>query len=112
MFRSSPQPSTEATQAAIEQLSRWAQRARAIALAVCLAAGIAAGLFALDRLQIWAHVFILAYGGVGLGVGFTLYRLVARPALRRALRRRAERLAAAHGLSVEEVEGASAVYLV
>ncbi len=111
MFRTSALPSREATDAVIDDLSRWARNGRAVTLAVCLAVGVTAGLVALDRLQIWAHVYILAYGSVGLGAGFVAYRFVARPALRRALRRRARRLASVHALPADEIELVARAYL-
>ncbi|MCB9596065.1 MAG: hypothetical protein H6719_25310 [Sandaracinaceae bacterium] len=65
-------------------------------MVACVAAGIGAGLFALDQLQIWALVFVLTYAIIGLGLGFGVYRFGALPLLRRQLARRVERLAEEH----------------
>ena len=112
MFRSSARPSAEAIDAAIVQLSHWAEQARGLALFVCVALGVGTGLFALDRLQGWEHVFALAYGTVGLGMGFAAYAAIARPLLRASLRRRAARIATDRGIPLSEIERPVLAFLV
>lgn len=111
MYRAPAAPSLESVDAAAWAAARFAQRARAAALGLCLALGVATGLLALDRLQFWAPVFVLAYGSVGLGAGWVLYRLAALPALRRLHARRLDRLAARYGVPAGELAW-TASYLV
>ncbi|MEZ4339292.1 MAG: hypothetical protein R3B82_21940 [Sandaracinaceae bacterium] len=102
MYRDATPPSDPFPLAAASA-ARWAHRMRALVLGGSVAVGVGAGLFALDQLQMWAHVFVLAYGTLGLGAGFGLYYVVGRPLVRLALRRQLSRLAARHGVSTEDL---------
>ena len=93
-------------------LTEWAQRARAISLIACVGAGVIASMIVLDQISIWAHVFVLTYGTLGLLTGFLVHRFLGLPLLERRLRARSRQLAHEIGLEAATIEGMARAYLV